>query len=138
MAGAKLKAVEVAKVVQWANKVDKAKAELDEVRAHHGSVWAEFKDDPDYHKKAFKAAMVARAMDATTRAEFFRMREQYENELGLHDQLPLPLSAQVVSSLPLSMRRIGAVGGDELAGRRARLHELREGARARAGAAACR
>ena len=92
MAGAKLKAVEVAKVVQWANKVDKAKAELDEVRAHHGSVWAEFKDDPDYHKKAFKAAMTARAMDATTRAEFFRMREKYETELGLHDQLPLPLS----------------------------------------------
>ena len=91
MAGAKLKAVEVAKVVQWANKVDKAKAELDEVRAHHGSVWAEFKDDPDYHKKAFKAAMTARAMDLTSRAEYFRRRDQYEQEMGLHDQLPLPL-----------------------------------------------
>ena len=78
--------------VEIERRQSKAKAELDEVRAHHGSVWAEFKDDPDYHKKAFKAAMVARAMDATTRAEFFRMREQYENELGLHDQLPLPLS----------------------------------------------
>ena len=92
MTGARLKAVEVAKVVQWANKVDKAKGELDEVRGHHATVWAGFKDDPDYHKKAFKAAMTARAMDATTRAEFFRRRQQYENELGLHDQLPLPLS----------------------------------------------
>lgn len=91
MAGARLKAVEPPKCCQWAEKVDKAKAELDEVRAHHGSVWAEFKDDPDYHKKAFKAAMTARAMDLTTRAEFFRMRDQYEQEMGLHDQLPLPL-----------------------------------------------
>ena len=91
----KLKAVESPKAVQWAAKVCAAKERLEEAKGEHKAAWASFADDPDYHKRAFKDALKTAGMDdLLSRAEYLRKRKEYEDQLGVYDQLPLPLSDQ--------------------------------------------